>query len=417
MSDPVKDDDDIIERHVPPQDQQEKTRVVSSSSKEEIVDDGPSALVSRSRQSLSDFFTIFASGFALISDGYQNNLMTMTNVLLKKEYPQQYASTVSTRVSNALLVGEVIGQVVIGLTCDYLGRKWAIVATTLMILGSAAIAQLSPHFSQTEAIQQCTQAIPQSTIDPVNIHCDVITAVNSPYNDKEASLPVNICIWKAQNAGQSFTNVKEAWLSPIPESLATIDGSSPAGAAVPVLYHSISQELRSGRSISSTPYHVKIESWYAAGGSNNVPVSWKTSTMQVSVNGTRILVHIALPSVDPHTAVGQVDISQPIFCHIPAIGTYIEFKRDTLLSFAESTRSVAKSKDGSEEKTMVAPMPCKVLSVLKNNGDEVKAGEAVMLIESMKMEVSIAVSTAGKFETTRKKGEAVEEGKVLCSVT
>ena len=39
---------------------------------------------------------------------------TMTNVLLKKEYPKEYTSTVSTRVSNALLVGEVIGQVVIG---------------------------------------------------------------------------------------------------------------------------------------------------------------------------------------------------------------------------------------------------------------------------------------------------------------
>jgi hypothetical protein len=61
MSDPVKDDDGIIERHVPPQDQQEKTRVVSSSGKEEIVDDGPSAFVSRSRQSLSDFFTIVCS--------------------------------------------------------------------------------------------------------------------------------------------------------------------------------------------------------------------------------------------------------------------------------------------------------------------------------------------------------------------
>lgn len=39
---------------------------------------------------------------------------TMTNVLLKKEYPKEYTNTVSTRVSNALLVGEVIGQVVIG---------------------------------------------------------------------------------------------------------------------------------------------------------------------------------------------------------------------------------------------------------------------------------------------------------------
>lgn len=38
----------------------------------------------------------------------------MTNVVLKREYPDQYTATVSTRVSNALLVGEIIGMLVIG---------------------------------------------------------------------------------------------------------------------------------------------------------------------------------------------------------------------------------------------------------------------------------------------------------------
>ena len=38
----------------------------------------PSAQVSSKRQSLSDVFTIFCAGFALISDGYQNNLMYVT---------------------------------------------------------------------------------------------------------------------------------------------------------------------------------------------------------------------------------------------------------------------------------------------------------------------------------------------------
>ncbi|KAJ5789687.1 uncharacterized protein N7518_006698 [Penicillium psychrosexuale] len=107
------------------------------------VDSAPSSGMSLKQQSLSDLFTIFASGFALISDGYQNNLMTMTNVLLKKEYPKEYTTTVSTRVSNALLVGEVIGQVVIGLTCDYLGRKTAIVFTTLMIVVGGILATAS----------------------------------------------------------------------------------------------------------------------------------------------------------------------------------------------------------------------------------------------------------------------------------
>lgn len=38
----------------------------------------------------------------------------MTNVLLMAEYPKGSTSIVSTRVSNALLVGEIIGQVVVG---------------------------------------------------------------------------------------------------------------------------------------------------------------------------------------------------------------------------------------------------------------------------------------------------------------
>ncbi|PQE18983.1 metabolite transport GIT1 protein [Rutstroemia sp. NJR-2017a WRK4] len=90
-------------------------------------------VVSPAKQSLSDKFTIFASGAALISDGYFNNTMTMVNIVLKKEYPKQYTSSMSTQVSNALLVGEIFGQVTVGLTCDYLGRKFAIILTTLMI--------------------------------------------------------------------------------------------------------------------------------------------------------------------------------------------------------------------------------------------------------------------------------------------
>jgi hypothetical protein len=122
---------------------------------------GPSETVSARKQSLSDIFTIvsvpcltlhqhhansppqFAAGAALVSDGYFNNIMTMVNVLLKKEYPKEYTSIVSTRVSNSLLVGEIFGQVTVGLTCDYLGRKFAIILTTLMIVLGGILATAS----------------------------------------------------------------------------------------------------------------------------------------------------------------------------------------------------------------------------------------------------------------------------------
>lgn len=62
---------------------------------------------------------------------------------MQQEYPKEYTSTVSTRVSNALLVGEIIGQITIGLVCDYLGRKVAIVTTTLMIVIGGILATAS----------------------------------------------------------------------------------------------------------------------------------------------------------------------------------------------------------------------------------------------------------------------------------
>ncbi|RAH42480.1 MFS general substrate transporter [Aspergillus brunneoviolaceus CBS 621.78] len=73
--------------------------------------------------------------------------MTMVNVLLASQYKEQYTSAVKTRVSNALLVGEVIGQIVIGLTCDYLGRKAALVFTTAMIVVGGILATASNGYT------------------------------------------------------------------------------------------------------------------------------------------------------------------------------------------------------------------------------------------------------------------------------
>lgn len=79
---------------------------------------------------------VVCAGVALMCDGYFNNLMAPTNLIFTKEYPEAYNSTMSTRVSNSLLVGEVIGMIVIGLTCDIIGRKAAMILTTLcMVVG------------------------------------------------------------------------------------------------------------------------------------------------------------------------------------------------------------------------------------------------------------------------------------------
>ncbi|OCF45243.1 hypothetical protein I317_00765 [Kwoniella heveanensis CBS 569] len=91
----------------------------------------------------SDYFTLLATGFALVSDGYQNNLATVFNPIFKILYKSYYTSAVSTRVSNALLIGEIIGQVGVGLICDLVGRKTAMVATTMLIVVGGILATAS----------------------------------------------------------------------------------------------------------------------------------------------------------------------------------------------------------------------------------------------------------------------------------
>lgn len=86
---------------------------------------------------IRDALMILCAGFALISDGYQNNVMSMLNKVFAIEYPKVYDSNMSTQVSNASLVGTILGQFVIGICADLISRKWAIViATCFLIFGS-----------------------------------------------------------------------------------------------------------------------------------------------------------------------------------------------------------------------------------------------------------------------------------------
>ncbi|OBA19557.1 MFS general substrate transporter [Metschnikowia bicuspidata var. bicuspidata NRRL YB-4993] len=93
------------------------------------------------KRSAFQIFTVLASGFALISDGYQNNVMTMLNTVFAGLYPDEYTSDVKTRVSNASLVGTIFGQVIIGVLADRLNRKQSIIiATCFLVFGTVMCA-------------------------------------------------------------------------------------------------------------------------------------------------------------------------------------------------------------------------------------------------------------------------------------
>jgi len=67
--------------------------------------------------------------------------------------------------------------------------------------------------------------------------------------------------------------------------------------------------------------------------------------------------------------------------------------------------------------SLVAPMPGKIIQVLKQAGDSVEAGDAVIVMEAMKMEHTLRAASSGKLEqVSARAGDQVAEGALLAEV-
>lgn len=100
-----------------------------------------SSRLRKGRPRMGEIFTIICAGFALISDGYQNNVMTMLNTAFAVLYPKEYTADMKTSVSNASLVGTIFGQVIVGVLSDRMNRKQAVVlATCFLVFGTVLCA-------------------------------------------------------------------------------------------------------------------------------------------------------------------------------------------------------------------------------------------------------------------------------------
>jgi len=82
--------------------------------------------------------TIIGSALANLSDGYQQNLASSTNVIFSHLLDKEaYTSERQTRISNAVLVGSIIGILIFGYTSDRFSRKGGMLVTSgLVVIGS-----------------------------------------------------------------------------------------------------------------------------------------------------------------------------------------------------------------------------------------------------------------------------------------
>ena len=80
-------------------------------------------------------------------------------------------------------------------------------------------------------------------------------------------------------------------------------------------------------------------------------------------------------------------------------------------------RRASAEHDDEGRRQLIAPMPGKVVRVLLNQGDEVKAGQGVVVVEAMKMQNEVKSPKAGRIAEVRvAEGATVNANQVLAIV-
>ncbi len=282
---------------------------------------------------------------------------------------------------------------------------------TMPALFLRCVGQYINSISLPRPFQQVRLGFRNQHYDPVGLQSGIVTSNTLGEGQKTV-----MCEWETspQNSRSRYRVTTKI----LNTSLAVADEwSRSAVSQATQRYNEISKIKRNGGTSQGNAYDLVIESCDALVVSLKDEQPWVNATLAVSINGISIRAYIATAGFIPNnTSATSGSEGEGIFCHFPLLGTSYEYKCYNLLSFCESMRASVVRELGGLSKTIVAPMPCKVLSVLKSDGDNVAPGETVMVIESMKMEMAMSMPQGGKFKTIIRKGDSANEGSVLCRV-
>lgn len=93
---------------------------------------------------LSVVLMVVFSALAIGSDGFNSTVIGNLELIMEVIYPNSLTTAVASRLSNAFMVGMIVGMLGFGYLSDKLGRKTgAVLTTTLLVLGIALSAGAS----------------------------------------------------------------------------------------------------------------------------------------------------------------------------------------------------------------------------------------------------------------------------------
>ncbi|KAJ6160312.1 hypothetical protein N7470_003708 [Penicillium chermesinum] len=128
------------ERQETPEEQKKAGTIIESDEVARGEQDG----IARGYSRLSMVMMVVFSGLAIGSDGFNASIIGNIELLMQVIYPDTLTTAVASRLSNAFMVGMIIGMLGFGYISDKLGRKTgAVLTTTILVLGIALSAGAS----------------------------------------------------------------------------------------------------------------------------------------------------------------------------------------------------------------------------------------------------------------------------------
>ncbi|KAL2071967.1 hypothetical protein VTL71DRAFT_11310 [Oculimacula yallundae] len=245
--------------------------------------------------------------------------------------------------------------------------------------------------------------------DRVNNPADIVTAYSRAQGAETAP---QICLWSYNQ--QNLDLEHTARLAPLSPNLFEKSGEKVDPAAATTGYNRLARLLRTGTLTDSEQFKIKV---MRVSPDIHVKTPGHVVSLEVLIGDTKVIGQIfvveSLSEVSHPDAAGYLRV----LCHFPVLGFPVEYHVYSVLSYFESRRPEASITGEAALGIIKAPMPCKVLQVLKKNDEQVTKGEVVMTIESMKMQINISASKDGRIQMAVGEGEAVDEGSKLCSFT
>jgi 3-methylcrotonyl-CoA carboxylase alpha subunit len=156
---------------------------------------------------------------------------------------------------------------------------------------------------------------------------------------------------------------------------------------------------------------VNVHSSGASSTGNTFEVTTGTETGNISAVTATSISESEMITQFPHTRLQSTIIPIGTKLHIFSSGKHYTL---TLPQDATSDADSGDSSSGQSSDKLTSPMPATVIEVRVKVGDEVKTGQVVAVLESMKMEISIRAGRDGIVGVVNaEKGMVVEEGGLL----